>query len=423
MQANQLFPLKKHLSSIYVILLLGFTLRIFYAMAFPETELRSPSDSFFYNLSAEGIVNGEGYHEKHLFAYRPPLYAFFLSFIYRLFGGFPESYQIVVAIQSLLGLISIFYLYKLSFELFKNETKAKVAALLFCLFPTFITLNAELLTETLFFGIFIPGFYYLYRSLSSMRVSEGAAAGILFGLSALTREITFYFIPFTVILFLLIIKKPIKQKLIISIFIIVGFSTTLAPWLIRNNKLFETPLISTSGGINFYMGNNDDATGFFKWKLPEGATWANTLDTSKVSLTKVHKIELTTNRICYQAGLDFIKKNPSKFFYLTIKRLIFFWLPPFTDLKEIQFSPGSLLRFIRFLSTVSISFLGLYGIINVILKKQFLFFLPTLWVFYTTFFHSIVVVNHRYSLTMIPFLCILSVIPIFNILKKNRLFI
>ena len=394
------------------LLIFGFIIRILYCILFPVTELHDPLDSFYYDLSAKGLLSGQGYHEINLYAYRPPLYAFFLSLIYTFFGSFPHSYYHVIFLQTIISVLSVYYLYKLAAELVNNKLKAYMAAFLYCFFPTFIALNAEILTETLFFGLFIPGFYYAYIGQKNGKMGAVITGAILFGLSSLTREITFYFYPLLILLFFVFTRTTLRNRLVVSICMVLGFGAVVAPWMARNYTVFNCPLISTSGGINFYMGNNETATGFFKWKLPEGAIWANTLDAKKVAMHELHAIELATNKAGYTAGINFIKENPISFLSLTIKKFIFFWLPPPTDLQDLHMSKDNTLRLFRLLYTTIITIFGVTGIFLALMKTRFPYLLLIVWILYTSAFHAVVVANHRYSLTMFPFLCIFAMLPL-----------
>ena len=397
--------------SLPALLIFGFIIRILYSILFPVAELHAPADSFYYDLSAKGVLFGEGYHELNLYAYRPPLYAFFLSLIYNFFGSFPQSYYHVIFVQSIISVLSVYYLYKLALELFNNKIRAFIAASLYCFFPTFIALNAEILTEPLFFSLFIPGFYYSYIGQKKRKIGAVITGAILFGLSSLTREITFYFYPLLITIFLVFTKTTLRNKIAVSTCMVLGFGAVVAPWMARNYTIFNNPLISTSGGINFYMGNNETATGFFKWKLPEGAIWANNLNAQKVAIDKLHTIEMATNKACYTAGINFIKDNPNHFLSLTLKKLIFFWLPPTSDLQNLQLTHDSILRVFRLLFSCIITILGAIGICRALMKRRFSFLLLFVWILYTTAFHAVVVADHRYSLTMIPFLCIFTMFP------------
>jgi hypothetical protein len=190
-----------------------------------------------------------------------------------------------------------------------------------------------------------------------------------------------------------------------SIVFVLSFFAAISPWLIRNYRIFHAPLITTNGGINFYAGNNESATGSYQWKLPPGTTWVGLLKPGEMPISKMHELELETHKKGFAEGARWILKNPLKFATLTLKRVVFFWLPPFSDLKNFEFSPGYLLRYLRFFYTLIVTLFAIPGLILLVKKSKLETKLILFWLLYTTILHGLIIFNHRYSLTLFPFLC------------------
>lgn len=46
---------------------------------------------------------------------------------------------------------------------------------------------------------------------------------------------------------------------------VLGILCAITPWMIRNYVVFGKPQLTTNGGINFWIGNNDQANGSYKF--------------------------------------------------------------------------------------------------------------------------------------------------------------
>lgn len=104
----------------------------------------------------------------------------------------------------------------------------------------------------------------------------------------------------------------------------------LLPWTIRNYKVHRAFIpITTQFGINFWIGNNPNATGTDFYKIrsiqtDEYILMTQTLPTElQDSLNKISEIERA--RFYLQSGKNFILHNPLKFLSLLIKKFFYYW--------------------------------------------------------------------------------------------------
>ncbi|MDI6766969.1 MAG: hypothetical protein QME52_09125 [Bacteroidota bacterium] len=120
----------------------------------------------------------------------------------------------------------------------------------------------------------------------------------------------FILAPISLIIWMILNKTALKE--IISTISIVSIVTalTISPWLIRNISVFNEPKLSSNGGINFWIGNNADATGGFRFQSAN-----NPID----SISN----EMDRDRIGYQLGVKFIKEQPIKAITLLPKKLAY----------------------------------------------------------------------------------------------------
>ena len=111
-----------------------------------------------------------------------------------------------------------------------------------------------------------------------------------------------------------------KIKSFIPVFLFIFF-TFLAhkPILEKNNILFGENILTTYTGIMFYNGAN---------KLARGS-WDGKGNSRKQIEKKINNNlnDLETGKIYFAEGLNWIKKNPSDYLILQIRKLIIYFLP------------------------------------------------------------------------------------------------
>lgn len=134
-------------------------------------------------------------------AIRPLGYALFVAFWYRIFE--PQIWYALLA-QIALSTISIVLVYSITRREFSNRA-ARVATLLFALYPNGVLFACTLMTETLYIFttlVFLEAWSRFRKNLTDVPravIAYGALLGFLFGLSVYVRVATVYLallIPF-----------------------------------------------------------------------------------------------------------------------------------------------------------------------------------------------------------------------------------
>ncbi|MDX1777712.1 MAG: glycosyltransferase family 39 protein, partial [Thermodesulfobacteriota bacterium] len=97
---------------------------------------------------------------------------------------------------------------------------------------------------------------HFLRLIKFDRNRDGIAAGIFLGLSVLTRTEMLIFAPVGLIWFLVV--KGIRNEYLGSIFTVLLIAAlVILPWTVRNYLVCEkVVLVSSNGGVNFFIGNN-----------------------------------------------------------------------------------------------------------------------------------------------------------------------
>jgi len=390
-----------------LILILCLLLRIVWIFVFSPIELTD--DPKAYDSIAKGLVQGEGYHEEGKRAFRPPGYPYFLAALYSIFGAHPLPVKLVQAVLGVFTCLIIFLLGKR----FANERTGLWAAGFFAVYPQFIRYPGGLYAETLFIVLLFLAILILFVFTEKPTYSRSILAGILMGFAALTREVAFLMLfPIAFWMFFFIKNSVIRKTYLIKLStFFIFFILTICPWTLRNYFVFhEFVLFSTSGGFNFYIGNNPEATGEYDSDLDTKIKWPMSIkDKSQEELLA---LEIEASKSGYKQGMNFIINNPTKFLKLSLKKLFLFWRPPYYNLKfpkNIKETPFRIAWLINYSILMLLAIPGIVMSIKMFGSKSYLFHFLLLSV---TGLHMLVYTATRYRLPLIPILMIFAALTI-----------
>jgi tetratricopeptide (TPR) repeat protein len=212
-------------------------------------------DAKTYDDIGQKIAAGE-YKRTEAF-WQPPLYPYFLGIIYSVFG-----HSIIAAkiIQAFIGSISCLFIFILARRLFGNKV-AIGSWIIASLYGTMIFFDADLLNVNLF--IFLELLTILL--LTDKRITSSnwkIMSGFVFGLAAITIPNILITLPILLLYLAYKIyrqKPDLKASVIPAIPYIIGVLLPVGTVCISNYAVSnEFVLISSNGGINFYIGNNSD---------------------------------------------------------------------------------------------------------------------------------------------------------------------
>jgi 4-amino-4-deoxy-L-arabinose transferase-like glycosyltransferase len=306
---------KKQLLLMLLIFLLALSLRLVYIFLF-EAEITPYDDPWFFLRTAQNLTDGGGYHEVNLLAYRPPLYSYFIAGVFSLFGRNVDAVRLVQALLAGVMCAAIFLIGSKFISL-----RVGTLASFFCaVYPLMIHYSVQVWAEQLFTYLIVLATLTFLLSLEKPSFLWRGLTGILLGLSSLTREAGLP-VLFGFLLWFIITERnlwiSLKRWWIIALLTLM----VIAPWTIRNYRTFGAFVpISTNGGINFYMGNNPEATGTFRWVVPPGARW------NEASPRGLYEIQ--ASQLGYRYGWQFIREHPGKFVELIAKRFYYLLRPP-----------------------------------------------------------------------------------------------
>lgn len=399
---------------------LAFSIRLIYLYQMMSTPIFHGlvADAVKFDSFSLQILKGNFTDKESI--YLSPLYPLFLALIYRLFG---YSHLAVVLIQAIIDSLSCLLIYYIASTL-TNKKVGIIASFTYACYGIAIFYTGILLAPTLV--IFLTLLF-----IASLIVAEkrGKAptlfiSGILLGLAALARPNIIFFLIFLPLWFFTVLKKRAGSSKTIYGFLllIVGLFAVMIPFSIRNYSIDKrlSPL-PVQGGINFYIGNNSQATGHFR--SPYGIS-SSPIEQGKTSIGYAEK-QLGTSLTPSQAsrywmfkGFEFIKNKPLDAFSLYMKKCVYFWrkeeLPSNVD-YSLSKNLVPLFRF-PFISFGIIAPFALLGMILSFTRKTNLqlviLFIVSYMIAVTTFF-----VTARYRLPVVPFLIICSSYALFCLAK------
>lgn len=177
---------------------------------------------------------------------RPPVYPLVIRGVFDVFG---RHYSPVIALQIVLAVATVALVYWLA-TLLLPRGAALVAALLLAIDPASIVFTNQLLTETLFAFLLTLATALLILARRRSEPWLIAAAGLVLGLSVLTRPVAQY-LP--LILLPLVVFLPgarRRMSLLLAAALLSGFLVPVGGWLIRNHARTGVATISTIDGYD-----------------------------------------------------------------------------------------------------------------------------------------------------------------------------
>jgi tetratricopeptide (TPR) repeat protein len=412
--------------------LLAFVIRLIYLNQIKSSPyFDTPQiDALWHHNWAKEIAGGDWIGKEVFF--RAPLYPYFLGILYALFG---ESFYLPGLIQIIIGSLSCVLIFLLAKKLF-NPTIGIIASVLACFYAPLIYFDAELLLPVLEIFLDLTSILLLLDAEARLHKRWWLLAGIVLGLSAITRPNILIFVPFVLLWICLKFWRENRNRIVSSgLFFLLGMILVTSPVTFRNWMVGKDfVLIASQGGINFFIGNNPiadgkTATGGFVSLPLEGYkdnVWISSITLAEKSLGKKLKPSEISD-FWYKQGFHFIKTYPLKFLQLLGKKLYYFWNSYEIEIiRNIYFFSrwSSVLRLFLWDHLLCFPFgiISPLAIFGIILNAKFWkkFFLT--YAFILSYMFSVILffVTSRHRLPVVPFLIIFASYSIYWLVEKIR---
>ncbi len=386
------------------LLAVSFLLKLLYVLQSADSlHVTVPiMDSEYYEGMAQEILDGRLIRDEAFFM--GPLYPYFLAVV---FGVFGKSIMAARILQIFGGSITVVLTYLIASRLFRPST-ALAAAVMLSLYGAMTFYEGQLLMMWMGTLINMVVLYLLMGISKETRIWRYVLIGFLFGLSALARANILAFA--LVVLGWIAFASGRGRRLARAGAFAAAVIVTIMPATIHNYLASrDFVLITSNAGVNFYIGNSDQATGIFY--PPKGVNMGEDAG-FKTLVEKILGREVSDSefsRYWFNEAFEFIRANPGREARLLLRKTAMFfngYEMPQIESYEVGRDRHSLLR-ILFVNFWAILSLGLIGMIYLLRdwKKYFL-----LYAYVLTYSLSIILffITSRYRVQIAPVLCIFS---------------
>jgi hypothetical protein len=211
-------------------------------------------DTASYMRIAHGMIGDGPWDEDSVIVFGPG-YGFFLTLVFLLFGTTPYPVLVLQVVLSSLGCLLI---YKLGKELTESKTVGLIAGYLSALSFTSISLANFILSDCLFFFLFLLGNVLFVVGLRRGRSDAYIASGVCIGIGALIRAIGQSW-PIVMIALIFILPYERKSRPWLAVRLGILKRAYVAPlialvivggWITRNYIHYGVPFLSfgSAGG-------------------------------------------------------------------------------------------------------------------------------------------------------------------------------
>jgi 4-amino-4-deoxy-L-arabinose transferase-like glycosyltransferase len=216
------------------VILLALVVRT--AVVIADTGYVPAHDAYDYDRHARSIAAGEGYPESAWVrdggpsAYRPPVYPYFLGAVYAVSGDSQTAGRVA---NIALGGVMVLLLYLIANRIWGRRV-ALVAAGMAAVFPPLVLISRDLLSEPLFLVIELGAVLCVLAFRRSGALRWAAAAGVLCGVAALTRNpAPALLVP--IALGVWILRPRLRARALAApALLLLCAALTAAPWTVRN---------------------------------------------------------------------------------------------------------------------------------------------------------------------------------------------
>jgi len=215
-------------------------------------------DSLYHDLHAQAIAAGRDDGQAF---FRAPFYAYFLGGVYKVFG---HSFWAARGVQAVIGSLSCVLLYQLGRRLFRPVV-GLLAAVAMALYAPLVFFDGELHSPVL--EVFLDLAFLLLALRAGERDDRRLwlAAGLVLGLSAITRPNVLVAVPVVLVwlAFSRVNAEGRSKRVAAAGLVLAGAALLPALVTLRNYRVSsDRVFIASQGGINLFLGNRPEADGF-----------------------------------------------------------------------------------------------------------------------------------------------------------------
>ena len=290
---------------VLLVLVLAIALRLTWSALIPVVPV---SDGDAYDILARMLAEHGvyGWAPDRPTAYWPVGTSAIYAALYFFFG---HNYTAIVILNIVLSTAIVGLTIWLGRILF-NDTIALIAGGLMAIWPTEIGFVTILSSELPFTVFILSGCVAWFNNRIAPWFIRAIVSGIAFGGAIYFRPAAM-FLPVVAWLSATPDWRKLRNTVPMLLVTIVMIGATIAPWSMRNTKLFGHFVgLSTNGGVSLWVGNNPNATGYYMDPYYKDVMPASTEQLG----------EYERNKVFTRAALNYIIENPGSFVGRTLKK-------------------------------------------------------------------------------------------------------
>ena len=240
------------------VVLVALVIRVIYVLQLRASPLFDHPilDSEVHDQWARAIVAGADFFKGAYF--KAPLYPWFLAAIYKIAG---PGYLAPRLVQAVMGSLSCGMVFLVGREAIGRVAGA-MAGFAAATFWVLVYFDAELLLEPLSIFLSLLALWLIFRAARGCSALTWLMAGLVLGLSAITRPNVLVFMPLVAVWVLVIYWGRPRMAWSRAVIFGVGCTVPILPITIRNWVVgHDFVPIASQAGPNFYIGNNPESDG------------------------------------------------------------------------------------------------------------------------------------------------------------------
>lgn len=412
----------KDILAVFIIFILALSVRAVYFNDFRNTDaypILAYSDGYSYFLWGKDIASGDIWGRLAFMKW--PLYAYFLGFLFKMFGS---NVTLVYALQFILGAVNCLLVYFIAKAIF-NRVVAFFAALFCVWYAVFIFYDSLLIYNTLSLflnSLLFLSFWYIKDFPSKKNLFW---LGLLSGICTITQASILIFSILAAGWILWRGRLSVRKLIYSFSCFCLGLSIVIGAVILRN-YLVERDFVIIAGntGFNFYSGNSPKADGLFYSPLNIALNQDGMFRDAKVIARAAEGRDLKTSevsRFWFNKSVVFIKSEPLSYLKLLFRKLKFLFSTRefFHEVEYYSIMDKVSIFKIMFMDLrfiLPFAFLGMFLNLRNFRKTAMLYLALITMSFSIILFF----VTTRYRLAMVPFLIIFAASGVFTMGEALR---
>jgi 4-amino-4-deoxy-L-arabinose transferase-like glycosyltransferase len=326
----------------------------------------------YYSLTQDGTITNEYVPNAVVnmpSAFKPPIYSMLVAATGFIVGIDTAGMIVIEVIQAFFGAIICWLIYDVARMKFNKHT-AFWALMISSVYPLLVFATGQIsdLTLQVFLRCFL---FWLLIKLEEQPTSRALIilTGLSLGALLTARTEMWLYLPFILLWIIWALKEKWLRAFapIMTIALIV-----VAPWIIRNYIQFGAITLNTSGGINLWEGQNENAKGIPSWYTWPPAELTPEAEAQVAALEATDDYEIRLDAIYFNEAKSFMLSHPGQSLQLGIRKFIYYWGSVYPGVEFIYSNADSPFYWLPWLCILPFFIAGL--VMNLrSFRKHFLF--------------------------------------------------